>query len=358
MTTGSLATAAGLATPPGFFRHEFRAMGTAVTVVLSGRDVAALRVVEELFAEWEASLTRFRPDSELSRLNASAGRAVRVSPLLLKVVEAALRAARATDGIFDPALEPHLRALGYDRTFDEVLRDGPAPVLAGPGGAWRSIEIDHAAGTVRLATGSGLDLGGIAKGMAVDAALDELVRRGVAAAVVDAGGDMAVRGLPPAASAWPVALEVRHGEREVAIVAGALATSGVSRRAWRRGGVEQHHLVDPRTGAAARTDLWSVTAAAATCAQAEVAAKVAFVLGRAAAARFLLRVGISALLVGRDGVETIVGPWADGTVSAPAGADRMEAGTLPVAAGTVRAAAATLPVAAGTEPLLATRGPA
>jgi thiamine biosynthesis lipoprotein len=321
MTTGPLATAAGLATPPGFLRHEFRAMDTAVTVVLPARDVAASGVVEELFAEWEATLSRFRPGSELSRLNASAGRAVGVSPLLMAVVEAALHAARATDGIFDPALEPHLRALGYDRTFDEVVRDGPAPVLPGPGGAWRSVEIDRVAGTVRLPAGSGLDLGGIAKGMAVDAALDELVRRGVAAAVVEAGGDLAVRGLPPDASAWSVALEVLPGEREVAIVTGALTTSGVSRRAWRRGGVEQHHLVDPRTGASARSDLWSVTAAAVTCAQAEVAAKVAFVLGRAAAARFLLRVGISALLVGRDGAETIVGPWADGADPAAAGAE-------------------------------------
>jgi thiamine biosynthesis lipoprotein len=291
-------------------------MGTAVTVVLPAGDVVASGIVEEVFAEWEATLSRFRPESELSRLNASAGRAVRVSPLLLTVVEASLRAARATDGIFDPSLEPHIRALGYDRTFDEVLPDGPAPALPGPGGAWRGIEIDRAAGTVRLPAGSALDLGGIAKGMAVDAALDELVRRGVGAAVVDAGGDLAVRGLPPAASAWPVALEVRHGEREVAIVAGGLATSGVSRRAWRRGGVKQHHLLDPRTGASARNELWSVTAAAATCAQAEVAAKVAFVLGRAEGTRFLLRVGISALLVGRDGAEAIVGGWADGKAPA------------------------------------------
>ena len=70
--------------------------------------------------------------------------------------------------------------------------------------------------------------------------------------------------------------------------------------------------MDPRTGVSARNDLWSVTAAAVTCAQAEVAAKVAFVLGRAEGARFLLRVGISALLVGRDGGEAIVGTWVDG----------------------------------------------
>jgi thiamine biosynthesis lipoprotein len=285
-------------------------MGTTVTVVLPAPDAAAAVAVEALFATWETTLSRFRPESELSRLNASAGRAVRVTPLLLLVVEAALRAARATDGIFDPALEPHLRALGYDRTFDDLAPDGPAAPATVPGGSWSSIEIDRAASTVRLPAGAALDLGGIAKGMAVDEAIAVLVRRGVAAAVVEAGGDLAVTGLPPAASAWPVAVEVVNGQREVSIASGALATSGVSRRSWHRGDVEQHHLVDPRTGGSARNDLWSVTAAAATCAQAEVAAKVAFVLGRAEAARFLLRVGISALLVGRDGGEALVGPWA------------------------------------------------
>ena len=154
-----------------------------------------------------------------------------------------------------------------------------------------------AAGTIRLPRGCALDLGGIAKGMAVDAAVAELAERGVAAAVVEAGGDIAVTGLPPGAGAWPVVVEVRRGVREVAIASGALATSGISRRRWLRGGVEQHHLLDPRDGAPARNDLWSVTAAAATCAQAEVAAKVAFVLGREAGTRFLLRVGIPALLV-------------------------------------------------------------
>ncbi len=292
-------------------------MGTCVTVVLPDRDRAAAAIVEDLFASWEARLSRFRPASELSRLNAAAGRRVRVSGLLLAVVEEALLAARATDGVFDPALEPAMRAIGYDRTFDDVDRDGPAAARGRPGGAWRGIEVDHDAATVRLPTGAALDLGGIAKGMAVDASIAELAARGVAAAVVEAGGDLAVLGLPPGEPAWPVIVETRPGRREVAIASGALATSGVSRRAWRRGGVEQHHLLDPRTGEPARNDLWSVTAAASSCARAEVAAKVAFVLGRDSGVRFLLRTGISALLVHRDGSEVLAGAWADGRASAP-----------------------------------------
>ncbi len=300
-------------------------MGTTVTVVLPAQDAAAATVVEGLFGSWEAALSRFRPESELSRLNASAGRPVAVSPLLLDVVETALRAARATDGVFDPALEPAMRALGYDRTFDDVPRDDPAPVASRPGGAWHEIVVDRAAGTVRLPRGCALDLGGIAKGMAVDAAVAELVRQGVSPVVVEAGGDLAVDGLPPGLAAWPVALEVLGGEREVAIATGALATSGISRRSWRRGGAEQHHLVDPRTGSPARNDLWSVSAAAVSCAQAEVAAKTAFVLGRSAGIRFLLRLGISALLVGRDGSQLLVGPWSEQRAAAPTTLDSLPA---------------------------------
>jgi thiamine biosynthesis lipoprotein len=299
-------------------------MGTTVTVVLPASAAAAAPGVEALFATWETALSRFRPESELSQLNASAGRTMSISPLLLLVVEAALRAARATDGIFDPTLQPHLAVLGYDRSFDDVAPDGPPPALLGPGGSWRSIEVDRTAGTIRLPAGAGLDLGGIAKGMAVDAAITGLVRSGVATAVVEAGGDLAVAGLPPGVPAWPVAVEVVAGRREISITSGGLATSGISRRSWRRGGVDQHHLVDPRTGSSARNDLWSVTAAAATCAQAEVAAKVAFVLGRAEAALFLSRLGISALLVGRDGSEALVGPWAER--AAPAAATARTAG--------------------------------
>ncbi len=302
--------AAPLATPPGYARHAFAGMGTTVSVVLPARDLDAATAVDGLFATWEAALSRFRPESELSRLNASAGRPFAASPLLLDVVDAALRAARATDGVFDPALEPALRALGYDRTFAAVERDGPAPATLVRGGSWRAIALDREAGIILLPAGAALDLGGIAKGMAVDAAVTELARRGVASAVVEAGGDVAVRGLPPGEVAWPIAVEVRRGVRDVAIASGALATSGIARRSWRRGGREIHHLVDPRTGDSARSALWSVTAAARSCAEAEVAAKAAFVLGERDGKRFLLRIGVSALLVRRDGREALVGGWA------------------------------------------------
>lgn len=307
-------------------RRQFRAMGTTVSVVLDERHAGGAAVVAGLFETWEEAFSRFRSSSELSRVNAGTGRAVRVSPLFVEVVGTALEAARAADGIFDPALERQMRALGYDRTFDDVPRSRPDDGLSTtPGGGWRSIELDRAARTIRLPPDVSLDLGGIAKGLAVDAAIAELARLGAAPAAIEAGGDAAVIGLPIGMTGWPIAIEVPGGSRAVAIPSGAVATSGISRRAWRVGDESRHHLVDPRTGRPADHSLWSVTAFAATCGQAEVAAKVAFILGREAGTRFLLRIGVAGLLVDRDGSQVVVGRWA-------AAADGTSSGAAPAAA--------------------------
>src|SRR6185437_13177187 len=144
-------------------------------------------------------------------------------------------------------------------------------------------------------------LGGLAKGMAVDAAIALLADRGVATAAVDAGGDLAVRGLPTGASSWPIAVDAPSGSHRLSLVRGALATSSVARRRWRQGSVERHHLIDPRTGSPSDAALWSVSVAAPTCAQAEVAAKAAFLLGLDDGARFLAERGLSGMFVLPDG---------------------------------------------------------
>ncbi len=294
-------------TPIGFARHTFPTMGCACTVILPAARLDAAVEVEALFAAWHEALSRFIPDSELSRLNAQPGTPVRVSPLLFSVLEEALRAANATNGLFDPTLEPTIRELGYDRTFASLAPDG-APVQAHPSlGAWRHVVLDRSVQTVALPIGAGIDLGGIAKGMAVDAGVALLESRGVESAMIEAGGDLAVLGLPPEEDAWWVAVDGLVGR--VAITSGGLATSGVARRSWRRGGQVYHHLIDPRTGDSARSDLWSVTAAAGSCAQAEVAAKVALINGREAGSVFLDAIGISALFVERDGGALTVGLW-------------------------------------------------
>lgn len=289
---------------------RFPAMGTEVVVLTAGHAPAgAVARVRGLFALREEALSRFLPTSELSRLNRSAGRAMEVSPLMLETVDAAIRAAAATGGAFDPTLGRQMAAIGYDRPFGlprRVTVLGMPP--AGPGGGWREIAVDPARGTVTVPVGTALDFGGIAKGMAVDAAAVALRRAGVAEALVSAGGDLAVFGRPPGRPGWPVAVEGVGGP-PVWVAHGALATSSVSRRRWRQGDVERHHLLDPRTGDPAASGLRSVSVAAARCARAEVAAKVALILGPADGAAFLADRGLSGLLVPDEGPPLAVGGW-------------------------------------------------
>jgi FAD:protein FMN transferase len=297
--------------PGALRRSEFGAMGTSVCVLTdaAGQGAAAGQV-ERLFARWEERLSRFRPDSELSRLNARSGRPVVASDLLLEVVSAALRAARATSGLYDPTLLRAIEQLGYDRSFERIGQT--TPPLAGPiapGGGWRRVRVDHGARTITLPAGVGIDLGGIAKGMAVDAAIERLRALGVGSAMVSAGGDLRVLGTPPGELAWRIELPGPAGPVTVPLTHGSLATSGIGRRRWRQGRIERHHLLDPRSSRPARTGLWSVTVAAATCAQAEVAAKTAFILGVGPGAEFLAGKRLAGLFTTPAGERCPAGSW-------------------------------------------------
>jgi thiamine biosynthesis lipoprotein len=146
--------------------ERFPAMGTEVLVVTHAERAAQARsVVERLFAEWEGVLSRFRPESDLSRLNARAGMEVEVDGILVEVTAASLAAARATGGLFDPTLEHELTRIGYDRTFELIGAVRPATCPPRGGGGWRRVRVDGRRGTVTLPAGCHLDLGGIAKGI-------------------------------------------------------------------------------------------------------------------------------------------------------------------------------------------------
>jgi thiamine biosynthesis lipoprotein len=312
-------------TPRGMVRGSFQAMGTTVSYLLpvEGSEQGA-ELIADLFARWEAILSRFRPQSELTRLNRSAGQWVEVSELLYVVLTRALEAAAASDGLYDPTLLPQLRQLGYDRSFELLERAGEAahagqeeeasvqqgePLESLLGGAWRRIEVDPVKRRVRLPAGAQLDFGGIAKGMAIDTALGALRRRGLVPALVNAGGDLAVAGLPPDGEHWAIAIPGRRGGWTIPLRRGALATSGIARRRWWRDGSLRHHLLDPRTGLPATNGLWSVTVVANRCEQAEVAAKVAFILGPEAGPTFLRRHSLAGLFIHEDGSWQSVAPW-------------------------------------------------
>ena len=292
--------------------RAFRAMNTEVTaIIVAEREredeaACALGRVETLFAEVEAALSRFRPESELSALNRAAGAPFLASPLLFEVVTLALEAARATDGLFDPTVLGALAAAGYDRSFELLTADAASahpPPPSAPG-SWRDVRLDPARRIIHLPPGCGLDLGGIGKGWAVDQAVEAL--RPFGSFAVDAGGDLYAAGTQADGSPWTVGVEdPRDAERDLLVLAvrdRAVATSSVARRRWRQGGQERHHLIDPRTGLPAESGVLSVTVVAGTVARAEVIAKVALLLGPDEGWRFLDgQPDTSGLLVLADG---------------------------------------------------------
>jgi thiamine biosynthesis lipoprotein len=300
------------AAPAGLFvglgARRFRAMGTDVTVLLPAARDDAAGAVERLMDAWDRRFSRFRPDSELMALNRAAGTPFAASDTMYEAASAALAAAQATDGLFDPLLFGRMVELGYDRTFDELPADGTAaPLREWHAGEWRSVRLDPVNRTVTLPAGSGIDLGGLAKGMAVDAAVREMAAAGIDFAAVNAGGDLAVIGTPPGLGTWDV--EIEGVAEAISLSSGALATSSVLRRRWMVRGQVRHHLIDPRTGLPVENEIAQVSVAAATCVQAEVAAKAVFLLGTVAGTAFVERHGLSALVVTRSGEELRLGAW-------------------------------------------------
>jgi thiamine biosynthesis lipoprotein len=170
------------------------------------------------------------------------------------------------------------------------------------------VKVDRERGTVTVPAGYGLDLGGIAKGMAADAALVLLAAQGIEPALVSAGGDLAVRGLPPAGS-WDVLVGDGMDAQVVPLLRGALATSGTTKRTWRQGTLRRHHVVDPRSGEPALSGLRQVTVAAATCRAAEAMATAVLVAGPELGARLVERAALAALLVTESGRPLTVGRW-------------------------------------------------
>ena len=277
-------------------RYAFRAMGTDVEVLLDVpagvKTAAAFGWVEREFERLEATLSRFRPDSELSRLNA--GGEIEASGDLLTVVCLALDARRRTGGRFDPTVHDAVVAAGYDRSFDEVGDGGAATATA-----TRTRGRVHVRGRrITLEHGIRLDLGGIGKGYAVDRAVALLAPLG--ACLVNAGGDLAVSGSPWPAG-WPVGIETPAGPLTLAVPSGALATSGRDRRRWHADGEERHHLIDPASGRPSASDLVTATVTAPSAVEAEVLAKSLFLAGARRARREAARRGIAAVLVTEGG---------------------------------------------------------
>jgi len=283
-------------------------MGTDVHLIVVAEDD---RVAEELgrwaferLEQLEARWSRFRPDSELCRLNAAAGRPVVVAEITFELLRHAVVSWERTGGACDPTIAPAVVAAGYDRDFRSVTPDGPALALpdVGPAPGCGGIVLDPIVGSVTLPLGVTLDLGGVAKGFAADVVADELTAAGAIGVCVNLGGDLRVMGAPPHDAAWIVEVEEADDRPLLALAEGGVATTSRRRRTWRRAGTEYHHVIDPRTGAPAQVPWLAATVIAGRARDAEVFAKAAFLAPDVAGAnQALRRGGATGLLVDGDG---------------------------------------------------------
>ncbi len=290
-------------------------MGSHIALWLDTADSAAaanaFAQAEALFETNEQALSRFRPDSELSRFNARSGEWVIVSDLLWQQITLAVQMAVMTNGRFDPTLLHALTQAGYDRSFDTIANGGgngrwleTDPLL----GQWEAIEFDEARQAVRVPTDVHLDLGGIAKGDTAQQAVALLQRTGPC--LVDAGGDLVAGTAPFGSPGWPVAISTpwtgsdETEQQDLAVIwlaEGALATSGVDYRNWVQNGHVMHHLIDPLTGSPAQTDGLTVTILAGEAALAEAWATATLVAGSVVGMDALLDYDLAGLMITQNG---------------------------------------------------------
>ena len=311
----------------GIASRSLRAIGTTATVVVTDADRAdwALALLNAELVAIDEACSRFRPDSELRRLEATgAGRPVEVSPLLFEALDVACHVATLTAGIVDPTIGSALVALGYDRDFDELVAGHPAPDgEAQPAPGWWQITLDPVLRTVALPAGVHVDLGSSAKAFVADRAAARIARSLGCGVLVNLGGDIAVAGRAPA-DGWAVGIAsvctsaVEHVDQVVAIASGGLATSGTTARSWERDGRTVHHIIDPWTGAPAST-VWSlVSTTGASCVEANAWSTAAVVWGEDAPGN-LEALGVCTRLVRPDGAVVRVGGWPADTVDTTGG---------------------------------------
>lgn len=344
-------------------RDTFSVFGSTATLLVTeaGALAAARRLADAELAAVDLACSRFRADSELSTLNAAAGAAVRVSDLFAELLGEALRAARLTDGAVDPTCGRALADIGYDRDFSLVetasaeesgaIAPGtgePHGVIRagsrGPGGAggqrgpvpgWRNVLLDGDPPRVRLAGGAQLDLGATAKARAADRCAEIIAGRLGCGVLVSLGGDIAVAG-PAPAGGWQIRVTDDHAAgpdapgQTVAISSGGLATSSTTVRKWARDGRRMHHIIDPATGAPARSCWRTVSVAAGSCTDANTASTAAIVRGPGAVA-WLRELALPARLVRENGsVQTTAGwPAGPGPQPGPASGSGPGSGPAP-----------------------------
>ena len=288
---------------------EFKAMGCGMLAVVDSPTEDApkrLAQVPDWFENWEQSLSRFRPHSELNQLNAISGWTAQVSETFWQVFETALEAEKASNGLVTPVVLEALVAAGYDRSFDALPRELDAvPVSAWPStGSLAEVTWDKPTRSICLPADVSLDFGGVAKGWAAHQAAQRLA--GLGPSLVSAGGDIAISAEHSDGSPWLVDVDdpFQPGKFIETLALGrcGVATSGTDYRRWKQGGRWNHHIIDPRSGLPAQTDVLAATVIAPDAMQAETAAKVALILGSQQGMEWLeARPALAGLLILENG---------------------------------------------------------
>jgi thiamine biosynthesis lipoprotein len=292
----------------GVYLRSEALMGTVVTVEVpcsAGNYRKRLECEETVdramtwFRCVEETCSRFDPQSELRRLSAQTGVAVPVSAMLYRVIEFALKVAEETGGAFDPTVGGRMERRGFKREFRSGQSMGSAHVLDVEG-SYRDIHLDPAERTVTLGQALVLDLGAVAKGLAVDLAAQELRR--LTNFSIDAGGDLYLGGRNPSGRPWSVG--IRHPREAAQVIDrirvsdAAVCTSGDYERRCPDGG-PGHHILDPREGTPASA-VASVTVVSPSAMVADALATAAWVLGTVDGMQMLERHGVDGLIVTSD----------------------------------------------------------
>lgn len=281
------------------------AMGSPAVIIAGDVEGAAIDWALDELVRLEQCWSRFRGDSQLSRLNRSAGTWFQLGDTLAAAVDRAMQLHQLTGGIFDPTIHQRLIDAGYDRPFRQLDHDQPGPPPIGrPSPGVSSIErVDD---MIRLPPGVSIDLGGVGKGLAADMVAVGLMARGAKSVCISLGGDIRVTGGVPTQGGWNIPV-ADPGEADrvlghVHVSNAAIVTSTTAFRRWTKGGRPVHHLIDPRTGLSADRKVMAVVAVAPEAWFAEGHAKAALIEGPVAGRRLLDAAGIGGWVITDDGV--------------------------------------------------------
>ena len=289
-------------------------MGTVCHVAVQGGSDSLVLATEEEVRRLEALWSRFRADSEISRLNSAGGERVEVGPETIELLQRAAEAWRRFEGWFDPFMARELAAAGYDRDINLLAGQSDAVPFATSFLAASDarvppqdpIEIDSHEGWARLEPGIALDPGGIGKGLAADRVSGLLLAAGASGALVNLGGDLRARGAAPERG-WRIAIDdpfdrSRPPVAVVGVTDSGLCTSTALKRRWRtRDGETAHHILDPRTGRPAPIEIAAITVTATAGWLAEALATAVMLAGPEQGAAMLAAEQATALVVHLDG---------------------------------------------------------